>query len=118
MALPLAEWRSEYEERVDSRNGTPYVEHLLRVVVPAEYAHDHLDAGLLRRWALSGTAAVIGTESGERLLVGWSERMGSEQPLRLTAVEHLTGPSPRTIPATVLTFRCADASPAVRLSNL
>ena len=115
--VPLVEGRSEYEERVDSHNGTPRIEHRLTIAVPAEYARDNFDAGLCRRWAESGTAAVVVTESGERLIAGWSECMGTEQLLRLTGIEFTTGTSPHITPAAILTFRSIDAAPAERVQN-
>ena len=113
--VPLIEGRSSYDEISDMRDGILRVEHRLTIAVPAEYAHSRFDAESYRRWAAFGTCAVVAAVSGERYVVGWSERFGAGQPLRLTSVEDSTGTSPHAVPAVVLTLRSVDASPATRI---
>ena len=115
--LPLVEGLSSYEERVDSRDGIFRVEHRLTIALPAGYARDRFSAAECRRLAAVGTAAVIVTESGERLIAGWSEQFGSEQPLRLTGIAFTTGTSPRDVPAAILTFASIDGATAERIQN-
>lgn len=113
--LPVVAERSSYEETLDAADGTVRVRHRLTVAVPEEYARANLDERTLRLWAAAGTAAVIDTLSGERLVAGWSERFGSEQPLRLTAVAMSTGTTPHESPAALLTFGSVDTSPAAEV---
>ena len=115
--VPLVEGRSTYDEETEVRNGIARIVHRLTIAVPADYARRHFDGRTLRLWASDGTAAVIDTVAGERIVAGWSEPMGSEQPLRLTAVELSTDKTPHSIPAAVLTFRSIDTSPAERIQN-
>ena len=115
VAVPLAEGLSSYDEMTDSADGTLRVEHRLTIAVPPEYVRDFIGRDVQRRWASEGTAAVITTVAGERLVLGWSEHFGTEQPLRLTGMAVSTGTTPREIPAVVLTFRSVDTSPASRL---
>ena len=117
VAVPLVEGRSSYDETTDSRDGTVRVEHLLTLAVPADFARRHLGEELCRRWATEGTAAVVVTEAGERLVAGWSERFGGEQPLRLATLELSTDKSPRAVPVALLTLRSVDTSPATRIQD-
>ena len=117
VGVPLAEGRSQYEERVEADAGAVRVEHRLTIAMPADYARQLLTEELCRRWTEQGTAAVVETESGERLVVGWSERMGAEQPLRLVSAEFGSGLTPQSVPVAILTLRSADTAPAVRIQN-
>ena len=113
--IPLIEDCSSYDEIVDSRDGIMRVEHQLTIAVPSGYARAHLDEGTLRRWAAAGTFATVCTQSGERLAVGWSERFGGRQPLRLTGIEWSTDKSAHATPAAILTFRSTDCAPSIRI---
>ena len=115
--LPLAEGLSSYDETAEVRNGIVRVEHRLTVALPADRAREVLDERTLRLWASAGTAAVVVTESGERIVAGWSESLGSEQPLRLTGVVMSTDRDPHATPVAILTFRSVDTEPAVRMNN-
>ena len=117
VAVPLVEGRSSYDETVMSDNGIIRVEHRLTIAVPPDYAHEFFGEDIMRQWASAGTAAVVVTEAGERLVVGWSERFGSEQPLRLAGIGASTGTTPHETPAVVLTFRSVDTAPATRIQN-
>ena len=115
--LPLVEGRSEYDESTEVHNGIVRIVHRLMLVVPAGYAREHIGPRTQHLWATAGTAAVIDTVAGERIVAGWSEHFGSEQPLRLTDVGLSTDKTPHAIPAAVLTFRSIDISPAERIQN-
>ena len=115
--VPLVDERSSYEEICDSSDGIVRVEHRLTIAVPLDYARSRFGDEECRMWASAGTAAIVETVAGERLAVGWSERLGSEQPLRLVRMKISTGTSPREIPAAVLTFRSVDGSQAVRIQD-
>ena len=117
VGVPLVEGCSSYDEKTDSHDGIIRIEHRLTIAVPPEYAREHIDERTLRLWAAVGTAAVVTTEAGERLLAGWSERFGGEQPLRLVGMESSTGKTPHSTPAVVLTFRSIDTSPALRIGD-
>ena len=115
--VPVVEERSSYEEVSAVVDGAVCIEHRLVLAVPADYAAECLTAELLRHWAVEGTAAAVDTESGERIVVGWSERFGCEQPLRLVSAEFSSGNSTRQTPAAILTLRSFDTETATRISN-
>ena len=114
-AVPLVDDLSSYDESAEVRDGTLRIVHRLTLAVPADYARRQFDSHTLRHWAEAGTAAVVAAASGERLIAGWSELLGSEQPLRLTAVEWSSGKTPHAVPVAILTFRSADCAPSIRL---
>ena len=115
--LPLVEGLSSYDETVDSSDGIVRIEHRLTIAVPAEFAASEIEMPTLRRWASAGTFARVDTLAGESLAVGWSERFGSEQPLRLTGIEWSTGKDAHTRPVAILTLRSIDTSPAAKIQN-
>ena len=67
-----------------SDDGILRVHHTLTLVVPREAAAALLP--LAAGMAAAGVTAVVRTAAGEELTVGWSERFGFEQPLRLRSL--------------------------------
>lgn len=106
--LPLVEDASYYEERTEWREGIPCTEHLLSVTLPRDAAQRIFTPRAVEWWSAVGTAAVVRTASGERLTVGWSERFGGEQPLRLVSLVTTTARSPREVPTATALFRSFD----------
>ena len=117
VAVPLIEERSSYDEVLTSRNGVVRVEHRLTIAVPFDWVRRTLDETTFRSWAVQGVAAVVDTEAGERLAVGWPEPQGCRQPLRLAGIEASTDKTPHATPAAIITLRSVDTAPAVELTE-
>lgn len=115
--LPLVDDMSHYDETADCRDGIMRVEHRLTVALPLDYARRRIGDAVRAAWAAEGVAAIVDTASGERLAVGWSERFGTEQPLRLTSVEASTAATPHQTPVALLTFRSIDSSSAASIEQ-
>ncbi len=73
-ALPLAEQRSSYAERLDTDAGPQRVRHTLTLVVGREAFRKAFTPALRRAAETEGLIALVTMASGERLLAGWSAR--------------------------------------------
>ena len=104
--LPLAEQRSSYTELSDTQAGPQRVRHTLKLVVSREAAR-----------TTEGLIATVTAASGERLLIGWSARLGREQPLRLGSVSNESGVKPLDGTPVVVTLTCEDTDPAPELKQ-
>ena len=102
-ALPLAEQRSSYAERLDTDAGPQRMRHTLTLVVGRETFRKAFTPALRRAAETEGLIALVTMASGERLLAGWSARFGTSQPLDGT-------------PA-VLTLTSEDTDPAAELKE-
>ena len=67
--------------------------------------------------ATEGLIATVTAASGERLLIGWSARLGTEQPLRLGSGSNDSGVKPLDGTPIVVTLTCEDADPAPELKQ-
>lgn len=76
-ALPLAEQRSSYAERLDTDAGPQRVRHTLTLVVNREAFRKAFTPALRRAAETEGLIALVTMASGERLLAGWSARFGT-----------------------------------------
>ncbi len=114
LTVPLAEDRSSYTEESVGEEGLPATRHTLTVVCH-RYAGREMFAGpLLEELATDGAVACVELSNGERLVVGWTERLGFEQPLRLVKFRFLTGAKPVDVPLLELRLECVDAARALR----
>lgn len=117
LLCPLADDGSSYKEEAVVRQGLASVRHTLTLAFPRDAARDQIDAARLERWASEGVAALLTAADGERMLAGWSERFGGEQPLRLAGMTSLTGAAPHDRPTAVLVLASEDTSPALACTN-
>lgn len=115
VALPLMEDGSTYEEMISYEDGAPIVLHRLTITMARDEADSIIDPKTSEAWSREGTAAVVITESGESLCLGWSERWRHEQPLRLIKRESTTASSPAEIPRQRVIFEYFDDTCATRL---
>ena len=115
--LPLAEQRSSYTELSDTQAGPQRVRHTLKLVVSREAARTLFDPAFRRTAATEGLIATVTAASGERLLIGWSARLGREQPLRLGSVSNESGVKPLDGTPVVVTLTCEDTDPAPELKQ-
>ncbi len=114
LAVPLAEDRSSYTEESVGDEALPATRHTLIVVCPRYPGREMFAGPLLEELATDGAVACVDLSNGERLLVGWSERLGFEQPLRLTKFRILTGAKPVDVPLLELHLESVDAARALR----
>ncbi len=114
LTVPLAEDRSSYTEESVGEEGLPATRHTLTVVCPRYPGREMFAGPLIEELAADGAVACIELNNGERLVVGWTERLGLEQPLRLKKFRILTGAKPVDVPLLELHLECVDAARALR----
>ena len=115
--LPLAEQRSSYTELSDTQAGPQRVRHTLKLVVSREAARTLFGPAFRHTAATEGLIATVTAASGERLLIGWSARLGRDQPLRLGSVSNESGVKPLDGTPVVVTLTCEDTDPAPELKQ-
>lgn len=113
--LRIAEERSSCDETFDIGKGVPAVEHRLTVVTGADDGHEAFDAPFIAA-AAQGMVAVATFISGRRLLLGWSPRFGTEQPLRLRQLRFTSGTARAEAPAAKALFTATDTDAATELT--
>lgn len=110
----LVEDRSSYTEESVGEEGLPATRHALTAVFYWYTEREELAGEILEELATDGAVACVDLHNGERLLVGWSERLGFEQPLRLVKYRFLTGTKPADRPLLELHLESCDAARALR----
>ncbi len=113
LAVPIAEDRSSYTEESVGDEGLPATRHTLTIVCHRYPGRVMFAGPLLEQLATDGALACVELSNGERLLVGWTERLGFEQPLRLKRFRILTGPKPVDVPLLELHLESIDAAHAL-----
>lgn len=108
LSVGLADYASHYEENFFSDNCQVSVEHTLTLVADRADAAGWVDAEFLRRASAEGVVAKVWLASGEELVVGWCERLGFEQALRLRSLKCATGSRPKHRPHIELVLACRD----------
>ena len=116
-ALPLAEQRSSYAERLDTDAGPQRMRHTLTLVVGRETFRKAFTPALRRAAETEGLIALVTMASGERLLAGWSARFGTSQPLRPDSFAMESGIKPLDGTPAVLTLTSEDTDPAAELKE-
>lgn len=117
LECPLCDDGSSYTEESLVRDGLVAVSHTLTIAIDLEQGRELLGEEVLASFAREGAAALVTASGGERMLVGWSERFGCEQPLRLVAATSQTGSQLLDRPRSLLTLRSEDTSPAMICEN-
>ena len=113
LTVPLAEDRSSYTEESVGDGGLPATRHTLAIVCHRYPGREMFAGPLLEELATDGVLACVELSNGERLIVGWSERLGFEQPLRLKKFRILTGAKPVDVPLLELHLESIDAARAL-----
>lgn len=114
VAVALVDDGSKYEE-VASADATPVsVQHTLTLCSDRQLAAAWFDKGFLQHAATEGLAARVSLATGEELLLGYSERFGFEQALRLKSLSFSSGSSPNDSPRVVLTLAACDTDSAIK----
>lgn len=114
LAVPIAEDRSSYTEESVGEEGLPATRHSLTLVCHRYAGREKFAGPILEELSTDGAVACVELYTGERLLVGWSERLGFEQPLHLKKFRFLTGPKPVDVPLLELHLESVDAARALR----
>ena len=105
---------SSYEE-LHSAEGLPVsVQHTLTLCSDRNQAHEWFDEQWLARLASEGVAARVTLSTREQIVLGYSERFGFEQALRLQTLKFLSGKSPNDSPRVQLVLRSLDTQSALR----
>lgn len=114
---PLLDDGSSYTEESLGQQGLASVRHTLTLVLGRGEGRDLAGGELLAAWVREGVVALLTTADGERMLAGWSEHFGPEQPLRLVSQTSRTGTDPLDRPTAVWVFASEDTSPAFTCEN-
>ena len=104
---------SSYEEKICSVEGLVSVQHTLTLCSDHSRAAAWFDAHFLERCAAEGVVAVVQLSTGEQVVVGWSERFGLEQALRLASLDFSSGERPNSSPQVRLTLKSKDTRSAI-----
>ena len=105
---------SSYEE-LHSAEGLPVsVQHTLTLCSDRNLAREWFDEQWLARLASEGVAARVTLSTGEQIVLGYSERFGFEQALRLQSLKLFSGKSPNESPRVQLVLRSHDTQSALR----
>jgi hypothetical protein len=105
---------SSYEE-LHSAEGLPVsVQHTLTLCSDRNQAREWFDEQWLAHLASEGVAARVTLSTGEQIVLGYSERFGFEQALRLQSLKFLSGKSPNDSPRVQLVLRSLDTQSALR----
>ncbi len=111
--VELADDGSEYEEIASADNSPVSVQHTLTLCSTRPCAEAWFDEEFLQRTAIEGLAARVTMATGESLTLGWSERFGFEQALRLRSLRFQSGSRPNSSPTVVLTLSSHDTRSAL-----
>ena len=105
---------SHYDEQTQASGLPVSVEHTLTLCSDRWLAAAWFDKEFMQRAAADGVAARITMATGEEIVVGWSERFGFEQPLRLKTLTFCSGSKPNDSPRVVLTLSSRDTDSAIK----
>ena len=114
VAVELCDDKSTYEEHFSAESGLVSVQHTLTLCSDRRLAAAWFDEGFLQHAATEGLAARVSLATGEVLLLGYSERFGFEQALRLKSLSFSSGSSPNDSPRVVLTLAACDTDSAIK----
>ena len=112
--VELADDGSEYEEIASADNSPVSVCHTLTLCSTRPLAAAWFKEEFLQRAAIEGVAARVTMATGEKIVLGWSDRFGFEQALRLKSLRFSSGSRPNTSPTVVLTLVARDAYSAIK----
>lgn len=104
---------SSYEELFLSTDGLVSVQHTLTLTARRGVADEWLDKRFLELCAAQGVVAMVVLSSGESLTVGWSERFGAEQALRLEQMLLQSGSKLTDEPRICLKLKAVDTQSAI-----
>ena len=109
---------STYVEERRVLDGRIAVEHRLHLVARRNEADEWLDEAFAQGAVREGLMAEVWLNDGRALLVGYSQYMTSEQPLRLDTLSSTSGATLREEPLVTLDLKSTDTSISTPLSNI
>lgn len=112
LAVDLTDDGSHYHEEASADNLPVSVQHSLTLCSTRWQATEWFDADFLAHASADGVVARIGLCSGESIVVGWSQRFGFEQPLRLRSLHFNSGSHANDSPRVELTLTSCDTCSA------
>lgn len=115
LRVDLADDGSLYEESIETEGRPVSVRHTLTLCSDPNRARAWFDSRLLDHAAIEGLAARITLATGERLTLGWSERFGFEQALRLRSLHFSSGAKPNASPTVKLVLEARDTRSTIGL---
>ena len=110
---PILEQCSSFREEILSPDGIPLARHTLTLVADPEGIRNLIGERQFARLATEGVIARIEISSGVFLLAGWSEKFGTEEPLRLRETRYESESKFITRPTLTLTFVNEDVTRAL-----
>ena len=113
----LLDDHSSFEERIVPDAGAVSVVHTLTLVAARGDAATWLAPGFAERATHEGVIADLTLNDGRRLVVGCSEALGTEQPLRLASLFCDSGLRLTQTPTVTLTLRSEDTAFACQISG-
>ena len=112
IAVELLDQGSHYDEEATADNLPVSVQHTLTLCAWPDKCSAWFNADFLARASADGVVARIELCTGESIVVGWSQRFGLEQPLRLRSLAFHSGSRPSDSPRVVLTLASFDTASA------
>ena len=112
MECSLLEDSSSFEEEFSFDQGVVAVRHTLSLVANRDLAAAWLEAEFCGELRLKGLCAVVTLNDDRQLLVGYSQRFGGQQPLRVKGIKVWSGVSLSDTPTVTLTLESYDTSAA------
>lgn len=113
ISVSLMDDGSSYEESISAQGLPVSVNHTLTLCSDRNLASGWFDEEFLQRAAIEGLAALITLSTGESLLLGWSEKFGFEQALRLSELRFESGQRPNDSPRVKLVLSARDTHSAL-----
>ena len=113
--VPLTDDRSSFVELLDNSSGPLSVTHTLTLVAERGEASKGLSAEFADSLSRQGGIADVTLNDGRRLIVGCSERMERDFPLRFVSLHSDSGRRLSDTPTLTLTLRSTDTAPAMPL---
>ncbi|MEG1982619.1 MAG: hypothetical protein RR037_02690 [Alistipes sp.] len=114
---PLLDDRSSYREETVATGGLSMVRHTLTLMVSREQGQLLFTQEWLATCATEGVIAQITAADGEMLLIGYSQHLGDEQPLRFKSLVTEIGKKRTDLPLSILTLYSEDTEPASTYDN-
>lgn len=112
MECSLLEDTSSLEESMSFEGGAVAVRHTLTLVADRNLAAAWLGPEFRNESLLKGLCAVVTLNDGRQLLVGYSERFGAQQPLRIKEIISSSGQRPSEAPTITMILENYDTSVA------
>lgn len=112
MECMLLEDCSSFEERFSFDDGVVAVQHTLTLTADRNLAEAWLEPEFRNESVAKGLCAIATLNDGRTMLVGYSERFGASQPLRISEIAVLSGCKLSDVPKITMILDSFDTSPA------